>query len=232
MAKKKSGRSPVIADRIKGCRRQMKKRRIGALLITNPVDYFYVTGFTGEDSAVLLTPREVHVITDGRFDESSKKECPWAKKWLRKLLLNDEIAKVCAELKLRSLAVQPEHMTVGDHATLAKLAKRTRLVKAPPITTELRCLKSPSELTVLRKAIRVAEDAFEAMVKTIRVGQTEREMAARLEYEMKRRGSLNPSFPTICAEGPNAALPHAVPGSRKVKKGGGLTPLEKQRPSL
>jgi Xaa-Pro aminopeptidase len=95
-------------------------------------------------------------------------------------------------------------------------------VKAPSITTKLRRVKSPSELTVLRKSIRVAEEAFTEMVKTIRVGQTEREMAARLEYEMKRRGASGPSFPTICAEGPNAALPHAVPGSRKVKRGGAV----------
>ncbi|MEK7732384.1 MAG: M24 family metallopeptidase, partial [Planctomycetota bacterium] len=57
-----------------------------------------------------------------------------------------------------------------------------------------------------------------AMLSTIRVGQTELEMAARLEYEMKRRGASSPAFPTICAEGPNAAVPHAHPGLRKVKR--------------
>ncbi len=223
MGKKKTrSPSPVIADRIRQCRRQMKKHRIGAYLITTPADHFYLTGFTGEDSAVLITPREVHVITDGRFDESSKKECPWARKWLRKRLLNDEIAKVCTELKLKSLAVQPEHMTLGDHAGLAKLTKRTRLTKAPPIIVNMRRTKSATELTALRRALRVAEEAFAAMCETIRVGQTEREMAARLEYEMKRRGASGPSFPTICAEGPNAALPHAVPGGRKVKKGSAI----------
>ena len=52
-----------------------------------------------------------------------------------------------------------------------------------------------------------------------RTGQTEMEMAARLEYEMKRRGASGPSFPTICAEGAGAAVPHAVPGKRKVRRG-------------
>jgi Xaa-Pro aminopeptidase len=60
------------------------------------------------------------------------------------------------------------------------------------------------------------------MCDSIRVGQTELEMAARLEYEMKRRGASAPSFPTICAEGPNAALPHACPGQRKVKRGSAI----------
>ncbi|UCC31366.1 MAG: aminopeptidase P family protein [Phycisphaerales bacterium] len=223
MGKKRTPRpSPVIADRLTRCRRQMKKRRVGAYLVTNPVDYFYLTGFTGEDSAVLIAPRQVHLITDGRFDESSKKECPWARKWMRKLLLNDEIAKACKELKLRSVAVQPDHMTLGDHAALDKLTKGTRLTKAPPIATTMRRAKSASELGAIGKALRVAEEAFLAMRRTIRVGQTEREIAARLEYEMKKRGASGPSFPTICAVGANAALPHAVPGSSKVKKGSAI----------
>lgn len=223
MAKRKKPRpSPVIADRLARCRRQMKKRRMQAYLVSSRVDHTYLVGFTGEDSAVLITPRDVHLITDGRFDVSSNKECPWAKKWLRKKLLNDEIAKVCKELKIKSLAVQQDHMSVADHATLRKLAKGTRLVAAPSIVPDMRKLKSASELPALRKALRVAEEAFQVLRASIRVGQTEIEMAARLEYEMKKRGALGPSFPTILAEGPNAALPHAVPGPRKAKRGSAI----------
>ena len=69
------------------------------------------------------------------------------------------------------------------------------------------------------EAIRVAEEAFRAMGKTIRVGQTEIELAARLEYEMKRRGSSSPAFDSIVAVDANAALPHACPGKRKVRRG-------------
>lgn len=211
--------SPVIAGRLSRCRRQMTKNRIRAYLITNPADYFYLTGFTGEDSAVLLAGRDVHVITDGRFEESTRKECPWARLWMRKGQLNNEIAKVCKQLEIKSLAVQPDHLTVGDQAALLRLNKQTRLRRALPITAKMRCIKSADELAKLRKALRVAEEAFVAMRKSIRVGQTELELAARLEYEMKRRGASGPSFPTICGEGPNAALPHAQPGNRKVKRG-------------
>lgn len=214
--------SPVIAGRLSRCRRQMTKSRIRAYLITNPADYFYLTGFTGEDSAVLLAGRDVHVISDARFDESTRKECPWARRWMRKGQLNNEIAKVCKQLRIKSLAVQPDHLTVGDQATLLKLNKQTRLRHAPPIISNMRSIKSADELAKLRKALRVAEEAFLVMRKSIRVGQTELELAARLEYEMKRRGASRPAFPTICGEGPNAALPHAQPGNRKVKLGSAI----------
>ncbi|UCE58180.1 MAG: aminopeptidase P family protein [Phycisphaerales bacterium] len=223
MAKTKSrGPSTVVKERLSRCRREMKKRRIGAFLVTRPVDYFYLAGFTGEDSAILLLPRAIHVLSDGRFEEVLKRECPWAKSWMRRGTLNQEIAKVCKELKLRSLAVQPDHMTLADHDEIKKLNKSTRLVNAPSIVADMRCNKDAVELAAMRKAIRCAEEAFLAMRKTIRVGQTEQQMAARLEYEMKLRGATGPSFATICAEGPNAALPHAVPGARRVKKGSAI----------
>ncbi len=221
-ATKKHKPSATIAGRLKRCRKRMKAARVGAYLITNPADYFYLCGFTGEDSAVLITPSGVHLISDGRFDESINQECPWAKKWMRRGLLNPEIATVCRALKVTSLAVQTDSMSVDTFKEIQKLGKLRTLKSAPPILAEMRCYKEPDELGVMRKALRNAEEAFEAMRATIRVGQTELEMAARLEYEMKRRGASGPSFPTICAEGPNAALPHAHPGRRKVKRGSAI----------
>jgi len=219
---KMRGPSPVIKSRLSVCRRAMKKHGIGAFLVTNPMDYFYLGGFTGEDSAILIAGRVVHVISDGRFDEAINKECPWMTRWIRRGTLNAEIAKACKKLKIRKLAVQPEHMRLADHAELDKLSKGTRLVNAPPIVGDMRIIKDASELLAIRKAIRNAEEAFLAMRSTICVGQTEVELAARLEYEMKRRGATGPSFPTICGEGPTAALPHAQPGGRKVKKGSAI----------
>lgn len=223
MAKKKHrGPLPIISKRIARCRRQMKKHRIGAFLVSRRTDLFYLTGFTGEDSAVLVTPREVHVISDGRFDEAINQECPWVTKWLRKLTLETEIASVCKKLKIRSLSVQPEAMTLGSASEIKKNNKAIKIVDAPPIVADMRLAKDETELAWIRKSIRVAQDAFLAMRESIRVGQTEQELAARLEYEMQRRGSSGVAFPTITAEGPNGALPHAHPGRRKVKKGSAI----------
>ncbi len=223
MASKNEKRpSEVIQSRLTRCRKEMKRHDMEAYLITNREDGFYLIGFTGEDSAVLITRRAVHVISDARFDETINQECPWTKKWLRKGTLIDEIGVVCRALKLGSVAVQTNHITVADHATLKKRCRPTRCVAASPILTGMRRTKDSSELAVLRKAIRIAEDAFDALRAEIRVGQTEEQMAARLEYEMRLRGASRASFPTICAEGANAALPHAHPGKRKVKKGSAI----------
>ena len=211
--------SPVIADRLKRCRRKLAKGGVSAFLITNPVDYYYLTGFTGEDSAVLVTAGDVHMISDGRFDETLNHECPWATKWLRKGSLNAEIGSVLGKLKIKSPGVQTDHLTVADHAEIKKLGKLRQPKAAPPVIAEMRRIKERSELTVMGKALRIAEEAFMATCAAFRIGQTELELAARIEFEMKTRGASGPAFPTIVAEGPNAARPHAHPGQRKVKLG-------------
>ncbi|RME41951.1 MAG: M24 family metallopeptidase, partial [Planctomycetota bacterium] len=144
---------------------------------------------------------------------------PWARKHLRRGTLHDLIAEVCEGLKIRSLAIQPEAFTLADQAALAKRRPSLRLRPVPSLVADLRIEKSPAELRRIRKAIRVAEEAFEAAVAGIFIGQTERELAARLEYEMKLRGASDAAFPTICAEGPQAALPHAEPGDRPIRRG-------------
>ena len=200
----------------------MAKKKLPAYLITNRMDSYYLTGFTGEDSAVLITPRGVHVISDGRFDEAMKQECPWVSKVMRKGTLEDAVGKLFRRLRLGAVAVQPDRMTLESHQMLRRAGRPTRLVKAPPIVNRLRICKDTGELETIGQAIKIAQDAFKATCRSIRVGQTEKQIAARLEYEMQKRGSGGAAFPTIVAEGPNAALPHAFPGGRRVKRGSAI----------
>ena len=80
MAKRsQQGPSPDHKARLAKCRRGIKKTGANALLLTNENDYFYLTGFTGEESAVMVTPRDVYLVTDRRFEDQIGVDCPWAK---------------------------------------------------------------------------------------------------------------------------------------------------------
>lgn len=222
MAKTNGKVPPLYRDRLARCRRKMKGAKLGALLITRSSDARYLTGFTGEDSALLVTNRDAHLISDGRFDEAINQECPWTKRWMRKGTLDAEIAKVCGQLKLSKVGFQADGTAVSSLNTWKKLRRGTRFAEAPPILAEMRRTKDAAELKQIRAAIKIAQDAFQAMRSQLRTGMTELELAARLEFEMKQRGADGLAFPTIVAEGPNAALPHAHPGKRKVKKGSAI----------
>ncbi len=224
MAKRsgKAGIPKLYAGRLERTREAMAKKKILAYLITNRKDYYYLTGFTGEDSAALITPKKLYIITDSRFDESFDSECAWATKVLRKGVIEPTLGKLCQKLKLPSVAVQPDCVTLEFFDALRKCAAPTRLVKASPMVNDLRLCKDGSELKVLDQAIKIAQDAFKATRRSIRIGQTEQQLAARLEYEMLKRGASGCAFPSIVAEGANASLPHAHPGERKIKKGSAI----------
>lgn len=213
------GPSRVIASRLKRCRSALASAQLPALLVTHRSDYYYLTGFTGEDSAVLVTRGDVHIISDGRFATSIRQEAPWARVTLRKGLLMDEIATVVKATRVRTLGVQAQHLVAASRAALGRLLRGVKIRDAADVVGSMRQIKDAGELTLMKRAIRIAEEAFRATVSTIRLGQTELELAARLEYEMKRRGSQTQAFDSIVAIDANAALPHAFAGSRRVRRG-------------
>ncbi len=221
MAKKRTAK-PVFKDRIRKCRALLKKTGAQALLLTHDTDFYYLTGFTANESAVMITAKDVHIITDSRFEMESAREVGWATISMRRGMLNDEIVAVCKKAKVKKLAVQASHLSIADEAELKKKLKGVKLISDGGICDTMRLIKTPADIAALRKAIKVAEDALTATKKTIKVGQTETDIAARLEFEMRKRGASGPAFGTIIAEGANGAVPHAVPGTRKVKKGSAI----------
>ncbi len=211
--------SPNHAARLAACRAAMAADGIEHFLITQPHDAFYLTGFSGEDSAVLIAPSRIHVITDARFRQAAERETPWARRWIRKMWLSDEIANACKRLRLECVWVQPEHVTLAFWRELLTKCRPTKFKKAPPIIGKLRRRKDDLELRILQQSIDVAQNAFLSVKRHIRPGRTEQELAARLEYEMKRRGASEPAFKCICAEGPNASSPHAATTDRVIRRG-------------
>lgn len=220
--KAKAAPNETIASRLAHFRERMGKDGAPACLISNRVDQIYLTGFTGEDGSVLITPRQVFLLTDGRFDENADIEAPWARKVLRKKTMIDELRKIVGRLKLPRVVVQADHLSLAQSQEIRKAIRPARLTAGKPIVNRMRLTKDATELAQIRRAIEIAQTAFERAVRQISAGQTERELAARLEYEMQVLGATGASFPTIVAEGPNASLPHAVPGERRIVPGCGV----------
>ena len=70
----------TIQERLRRCRAEMARKNVSAYLVTNRVDQIYLTGFDGEDGAAIITPSSVHIITDGRFEETFRRQAPWARR--------------------------------------------------------------------------------------------------------------------------------------------------------
>ncbi len=197
---------------------------LDAILLTSEANCYYATGFMGEGIA-LVTRRGSWYFTDSRYTEAADKaigdaavirevsrEKPFS------VLINEALAEAGAE----KAGFEEQRMTVAEHAVYSEKLRCT-LTPASALMTELRGSKDEEELSCMTAAQRIAEGALEQILKEIRPGMTEKEIAARLNYLMVSAGAEKTSFDTIVASGPNGSMPHAVPGMRKVREGDFIT---------
>lgn len=193
-----------------------------SFLVTNPADVAYCTGFLGGDSYLLL-PRAGSkgrpvIISDFRYEEELAVQRTICDIHIRKGSLVEAVAGFMADQAMSACAVQTDHLTAADFEALAKSARKASkctLVPGKGILARLRAVKDESEVALIRGAIKIQEAALKAVLPTLRPGQSELEIAASLESEMKRRGSSTPAFETIIAARANGSLPHYRPTSTK-----------------
>jgi Xaa-Pro aminopeptidase len=122
---------------------------------------------------------------------------------------------------IKRLAFESHYFLHSTSLTLAKLADtlKMELVPLTGFIEELRLEKNAAELARIERAVLLNEEVFQEIYPTLRPGQTEKEVAWAIENAMRLKGAERPSFETIVASGPNAALPHAVPSDRPLAEG-------------
>jgi Xaa-Pro aminopeptidase len=188
--------------------------------VTSPVNWFYLTGFTGEAGVLLVEPRGVTLVTDGRFTVQAKQEVSGVAVVLQKEGLWRTCGEQLKRRKRRSVGFDSDQMTVAQLGALKRATGAAiELREAPGTVQALRACKDSSELAKMRKAALLAGDVMEAAIKQLKPGIREFEVAAEIEYQMRTRGASGPAFETIVAFGERAALPHARPTAKRLKKG-------------
>jgi Xaa-Pro aminopeptidase len=214
--------SSAWRQRCRAVQQRMAAWKTDALLVTNARDIRYLTGFVGDDSWAVL-PRaggDVYLLSDFRFKEQIQREAPQVRAIMRKLSLSDELVKLADRLKLQRLAISADYITVRQRTELVRRLGARRLTEVDDGLLKQRAVKDASELKAIRKALKIQQRAFTQTLAFIEPGRTEAQIAAHLEYQMRLLGADGNSFPTIVAADANASLPHAIPGSRKVRRNG------------
>lgn len=196
---------------------------LDALLLTGESNCFYATSFQGEGAAV-ITRKGAYYITDSRYTEAAEKTITAATVWevSRENPMSALIRRALEEADAKSVGFEDEVMTVAQHKAFAEKLNCT-LIPASKLLTELRGSKDSEEIERMEAAQRIAEGALSQLLQEIRIGMTEKEIAARLQYLMISAGAEKLSFDTIVASGPNSSMPHAVPTERKIEKGDFIT---------
>lgn len=192
-----------------------------ALLVSSVANVRWLTGFTGDDSYLLLGPRNAMVISDSRYEQQLGEECPGLEVVVRRAgtSLLEATVRVVRQCRVGRLAVEGQSLAAAAYLELAAKLAPVEVRSTSGLVERLRQVKDREELAAIRQAIAVAERGFAVLRATLHAEQTEKEMADALEHQLRLLGAEGASFPSIVAVGDRAALPHYRPGGRRVGQG-------------
>ncbi len=219
-----SSRAPLeFASRLVRARSRLQQLEVDSLLVTDLVNVRYLTGFTGSAGQLLLTAERCLVATDGRYESQIANEV------VAVAGLADDVEVVIGRPPIQDEALAAAAVgrvgTDADQLTWATAQAWTerltdgQLVALRDVLGPVRAMKDPGEVERIEAAARIADAALAACRKHLGAGWTELEFARELDHMMLTGGADALSFETICASGPNAALPHARPSDRVIGQG-------------
>jgi Xaa-Pro aminopeptidase len=191
--------------------------KIDALLVSAPPNVRYLSGFTGDNGLLLVTPDSQTLFTDPRFTIQAAEECACEVKIITKTTLDQGALQTIRKNHIKRVGFEASRMLYEVHERIAKsLPKGVQLKPVGPVVDRLRMVKSDDEIARIRRSVLTNSEAFEKTVRSIRPGARESRIAAELEYQMRKLGAEKAAFETIVAMGPRSALPHAQPTARKL----------------
>lgn len=208
-----------FAARREKLRKALRKTGADALLVTDFKNVTYLTGFTGDDSLLLVGADGSEVcLTDGRYTTQLGEECPGLELFVRRpgMPVHAAAARLLRSAKVGRLAVEADAMTLALRDRMVEKLPRLEVVSTSGLVERQRQVKDREEIAAIRRAIDLAQRGFGVIRAALRPEKTEKQVADELEHQMRLFGAAREGFPSIVAAGPRAALPHAVPGAHPV----------------
>jgi Xaa-Pro aminopeptidase len=198
--------------------KKFSRAGVDGLLVTNFTNVTYLTGFTGDDSYLLVSPETTVLLSDFRFEIQLAEECPGLGVVIRdrKTKMIDALADIVKQARLDRLGVEATTITLDLWDRLGEKLSGQTLVRTSNLVEGLRTIKDRFEIDHIRQAAWQARRAFEVVRSSLTPDQSERQVAARLESELRRFGAIGFSFPPIIGVGPRSALPHGSPTDKKI----------------
>jgi Xaa-Pro aminopeptidase len=203
--------SEEFAERRERLLPYLREARADAFLTAALPNVRYLSGFTGSNGAVLITADRALLFTDPRYQTQAPAESDCEVKVAKGALLVNVMTWI-RRLRIRSLAIEQNRITYEEFQHLSSPTPKLRLKPVVRAVETLRMMKSPSEIATIRASVQLNSAALEQALKQWKKKSgTEVDLAAEIEYRMRRLGGDGTAFETIVASGKRTALPHAHP---------------------
>ena len=209
--------------RLRKLRTSITEKGLDALLLSQPENLLYLSGFTGSSGWLIISGQNAILATDFRYVEQAKGESPDFEIIQTKQELRDWLPGLVSDLGWHKLGFEANCISYDSYHKLSEAIKTKQvnleLVPTTDIVEQLRSIKEPEELGFITKAVELVDAAFEQARAIIHPGITEKEAAWEIEKILRQEGSEGIPFEIIVASGSNSALPHARPAEKIICSG-------------
>ncbi|MFQ6002596.1 MAG: M24 family metallopeptidase, partial [Candidatus Zixiibacteriota bacterium] len=198
----------------------VQKENLNLLLITNLSNVRYLSGYTGTNGLVLISPNGSVFLTDFRYKEQVREQV----KHLKVVIAQRELVQTLPTLSLfkgrrLKLGFEQNHLTCGTYHKLKALLPDCLFVPTENLVESISVTKNQDEIDRIKKAVAITDQVFSEILDFIKPQVKERDIAAEIEYRFKRYGSTTPLYETIVASGKRSALPHGRASGKRIQKG-------------
>lgn len=204
---------------------EILKSKNDCVIITSPENRRYFTSFNSSDGFLVITVDEATFFTDSRYIEAAQNQVTVCKSVLLRRV-SETIVPYLKEKNIENIYLETERLTVAELNSLKKafdFCKVEAKEEVDEIINKARVVKTDYEVDCIKKAQKIAEDAFSHILTFIKEGVTEKEIALELDFFMLKNGAEAVSFETIAVSGKNSSMPHGVPTDKKIENGDFIT---------
>lgn len=205
--------------RLEKLRGALLEHNLDAILITQPDNRRYLSGFTGSAGILIITADRAVLGTDFRYFEQVGREAPDFEMVKITAKLTDLMPELAADIGFQRLGFESEHVTVDQMDTWSQAGQGIEWVPLKQTVEKIRAIKDEDEIDALRRSTELTDQAFAHLLTVIKPGMTELETAWQIESYMRSHGASKVAFDLIVAAGPHGALPHARPRDHAIQAG-------------
>lgn len=205
--------------RLDKLRQHMTDVQCEAILVTNPLNVRYISGYTGSSGRLLITNDRSFIISDSRYELQCKIECPDFELELMTGRWEISAIGLAIMLNLSLLQFEGDSISYNEWNTITSALRGIEFTPSDGFIETMRMTKDAEEISMIREATQITDHAFSQVLKILRPGITELELAAEIDCQLRKCGAKKESFDTIAISGPRTALIHGQPTDREIRKG-------------
>lgn len=205
-----------MKELLRQLQQKIRQKELDALLITNPANRRYISGFDGTSGVLLAGGEECYLVTDFRYTEQAREQAQHCRVAEWKESTPVSLAPLLEETGWRKIGFEGKHLTYDGYSELKEKLETAELVPAGGMVEEMRAVKSDAEAALLKRGAACLDRTFSHILSFLKPGLTELEVSLELEFHLRRQGATETSFRFIVASGRRGAMPHGVASSKRI----------------